>query len=134
MTASPAPIRAAFAETSIQSLTITANGVTVDGVEVTGEFSRPDPAASTSGVYVAAATISRWSIRCSTARITAYGASSPSSVTGLDVGDNLITGYGAGIYVSGGGTTGSIHDNLFQGDGPGSGTGHAERHPQRNRR
>ena len=31
--------------------------------------------------------------------------------------------YGAGAYVSGGGTTGSFHDNLFQGDGPGSGTG-----------
>ena len=39
------------------------------------------------------------------------------SVTGLDVGHNLISGYVIGTYVSGGGASGSIHDNRFQGDG-----------------
>jgi hypothetical protein len=42
------------------------------------------------------------------------------TVTGLDIGDNLITGYSIGIYVSGPTSTGSIHDNLFQGDGGGA--------------
>jgi hypothetical protein len=39
------------------------------------------------------------------------------SVTGLDIGHNRIEGYSIGIYVSGAGTSGSIHDNRFQGDG-----------------
>ncbi|HEU0099131.1 MAG TPA: pre-peptidase C-terminal domain-containing protein [Allosphingosinicella sp.] len=38
-------------------------------------------------------------------------------VTGVDIGRNLIRGYGVGAYVSGGNTTGSIHDNRFQGNG-----------------
>jgi Ca2+-binding RTX toxin-like protein len=46
------------------------------------------------------------------------------SVTGLDVGHNRIQGYSIGIYVSGGNTSGSIHDNRFQGDlGPITGLG-----------
>jgi Ca2+-binding RTX toxin-like protein len=42
------------------------------------------------------------------------------SVTGLDIGRNLIKGYSVGAYVSGGGTSGSIHDNRFQGNGGGA--------------
>ncbi|HEX9963479.1 MAG TPA: pre-peptidase C-terminal domain-containing protein, partial [Allosphingosinicella sp.] len=38
-------------------------------------------------------------------------------VTGVDIGRNLIRGYSIGAYVSGGNTTGSIHDNRFQGNG-----------------
>ena len=44
-------------------------------------------------------------------------------VTGLDVSDNLIEGYAIGAYVSGGDTSGTFNDNLFRGDGAGSGTG-----------
>ena len=41
-------------------------------------------------------------------------------VDGVDIGSNLLKGYDIGIYVSGGDTTGSIHNNRFQGDvGPG---------------
>jgi Ca2+-binding RTX toxin-like protein len=46
------------------------------------------------------------------------------SVSGLDIGRNLFKGYGIGVYVSGGGTAGAIHDNRFQGDlGPATGLG-----------
>ncbi|HEY0130408.1 MAG TPA: hypothetical protein VGB57_03310, partial [Allosphingosinicella sp.] len=38
-------------------------------------------------------------------------------VTGLDIGRNLIRGYSIGAYVAGGNTSGSIHDNRFQGNG-----------------
>jgi len=38
-------------------------------------------------------------------------------VTGVDIGRNLIRGYEIGAYVAGGNTTGSIHDNRFQGNG-----------------
>ncbi|KQM36423.1 calcium-binding protein [Sphingomonas sp. Leaf10] len=41
-------------------------------------------------------------------------------VTGLDIGRSKFAGYGIGAYVSGGGSTGSIHDNLFQGEGGGA--------------
>jgi len=44
-------------------------------------------------------------------------------VAGLDVSGNLIEGYAIGAYVSGGDTSGTFNDNLFQGDGAGSGTG-----------
>ena len=45
-------------------------------------------------------------------------------VTGLDIGRNLLRGYEIGAYVAGGNTTGSIHDNRFQGDGgPATGMG-----------
>jgi hypothetical protein len=47
-----------------------------------------------------------------------------SSVSGLDVGHNLIRGYSIGLYVSGPETSGSIHDNRFQGaGGPQTGLG-----------
>ncbi|HYD36151.1 MAG TPA: M10 family metallopeptidase C-terminal domain-containing protein, partial [Allosphingosinicella sp.] len=45
-------------------------------------------------------------------------------VEDVDVHHNLIQGYSIGAYVSGGNTTGSIHDNRFQGDGgPATGLG-----------
>ncbi|HEX8308279.1 MAG TPA: M10 family metallopeptidase C-terminal domain-containing protein [Allosphingosinicella sp.] len=45
-------------------------------------------------------------------------------VSGVDIGSNLLKGYDIGAYVSGGNTTGSIHDNRFQGDGgPATGMG-----------
>ena len=39
------------------------------------------------------------------------------SVTGLDIGNNLITGYLRGVYLFAGDATGSVHDNRFQGFG-----------------
>src|SRR4029453_10460772 len=45
-------------------------------------------------------------------------------VPGRGGGDNLFPGYVIGLYISGGGSTGSVHDNLFQGDGgPSTGMG-----------
>ena len=45
-------------------------------------------------------------------------------MTGLDVGHNLFSGYVIGAYISGGGSTGWVHDNRFQGDGgPATGLG-----------
>src|SRR6185503_3615712 len=38
-------------------------------------------------------------------------------VTGLDIGNNLFETYSIGMYIATGGTTGSVHDNRFQGDG-----------------
>ena len=38
-------------------------------------------------------------------------------VANLDVTDNLLVGYGIGIYISGGESTGTVHSNLFQGGG-----------------
>ena len=108
-----------FAETAIRSLVITANGVTVDGVSVTGSITYPG-SAFPSGVYVIGNGFSLINSVLdgpdSAVAIVTQG------VTGLDVANNLVVHYGAGAYVSGN-STGSFHDNLFQGDGAGSGTG-----------
>ena len=108
-----------FPETEIQSLVITANGVTVDGVSVTGSITYPG-SAFPSGVYVIGNGFSLINSVLD-GPDSAVGIVTQ-SVTGLDVANNLIVHYGAGAYVSGN-STGSVHDNLFQGDGAGSGTG-----------
>ena len=38
-------------------------------------------------------------------------------MTGLNIATNLIQGYSIGMYITGGATAGSVHDNRFQGDG-----------------
>jgi Ca2+-binding RTX toxin-like protein len=95
-------------------VTISVAGVTIDGVEIVGAAPGPfvgqnygivvemnnftlvnsvlDGLEHTTGIYVG-------------------------MVFNLDVSNNLITGYTAGIAVFSGNTTGSIHDNMFQGDG-----------------
>jgi len=109
-----------FAETAIQSMVITASGVTVDGVSVTGSITFPG-SAFPSGIYVIGNGFTL-------VNSVLDGASSAvgvvtQGVSGLDIGDNLFVGYGLGTYVSGHDTSGTIHGNLFQGDGAGSGTG-----------
>ncbi|MGZ9062039.1 MAG: hypothetical protein ACXW2K_09015, partial [Allosphingosinicella sp.] len=92
-------------------IVINAAGATVDGVKLVGAA---DGSLGTTAVEVKANgfTLSNSILDGSgdTAIITG-------SVTGLDIGRNLIRGYSIGVYVSGGGTTGSIHNNRFQGDG-----------------
>jgi Ca2+-binding RTX toxin-like protein len=113
-----------IAETSIRSLAISANGVTVDGVEVTGTV--------TYGSYLAGIYVSGDDFSLVNSVLDGPDTGPPNTspvailtelVSDLDVGGNLITGYSQGIYVSGGATTGSVHDNIFQGDGSGSGSG-----------
>ncbi len=105
-----------IAETSVKSFTISVDGVTIDGVEVTGSVG-----SGPSGIYVIG---NDFSLQNSVldGSVTAYGILTQVTQN-IDVSHNLFTGYGAGAYVSGGSTTGSFHDNVFRGDGPGSGTG-----------
>jgi serralysin len=97
-------------ETSVKSFTISADDVTIDGVEVTGS-------SNSAGVYVAAGSDNFSLVNSSLNGLTdAYGVLT-GQVEGLDVTDNLLVGYGIGVYVSGGGSTGDIHSNIFQGGG-----------------
>ena len=102
-------------------LDISADGVTIDGVRITGGVTgagAPWP----SGVYLTGDnfTLTNSVLDGDGVATNVNGDNSAiltGQVTGLDVGENLFTGYVIGAYVSGGGSTGSIHDNLFQGDG-----------------
>jgi serralysin len=97
-------------ETSVRSFTISTDDVTIDGVEVTGS-------ANSAGVYVNAGSDNFSLVNSSLDGLTdAYGVLT-GQVEGLDITDNLLVGYGIGIYVSGGGSTGEIHSNIFQGGG-----------------
>ncbi len=107
-------------ETSIDSLTISADGVTVDGVEITGDTAGP---LGTTGVVVANGS-DNFSLVNSVLSGGGDFAIFVGLVAGLDVGDNLIEGYSIGMYIAGGDTEGSVHDNTFQGEvGPISGLG-----------
>src|SRR6185436_19360402 len=108
------------AETIITgNVTIAAAGVTIDGVEVTGAAA---DALGTTGVVVQGGA-NNFSLVNSVLNGTGDLGMIVGLVTGLDVGDNLIEGYSSGIYVAGGSTTGSVHDNSFLGDGQTNGTG-----------
>jgi VCBS repeat-containing protein len=108
------------AETVITgNVTIAADGVTINGVEITGAGAGP---LGTTGVVVDSGSDS-FSLVNSVLHGTGDFAMFVGGVTGLDVGANRIDGYSIGMYIATGGTTGSVHGNLFQGDGAGSGTG-----------
>ena len=109
-----------LAETNIRTLEIISNGVAVHGVRVTGSFAHPNAPGFLGGVYVIGNDFVLQNSILS-GPDTSYGILTQ-SVTGLNIGNNLITGYGAGAYFSGD-STGSFHDNRLQGNGPGSGTG-----------
>jgi len=104
------------AETIVNgSVTITAAGVTIDGVNVTGDTAS---GGFHVGVIVSGNDFSLINSVLSgrdgnfiddTVAVLAGG------VTGLDIGFNLITGYLRGVYLTGATTEGSVHDNLFQG-------------------
>ncbi len=100
-------------ETSVRSFVITASGVTIDGVEVFGSDNISPP--FDSGVYVIGNDFSLVNSRL--AGPDTAVAIVTQVTTGLDVGDNLFTGYAIGMYISSGDSTGSVHDNHFQGAG-----------------
>jgi len=105
-----------IAETNIDGgILVTANGVTIDGVLVSGAITGPNTPPFDSGIYVQGDDFS-YNNSCLVGPDTAAGILTE-QVTGLDVSNNLLQGYAIGIYVSGGGSTGSIDNNLFQGDG-----------------
>jgi Ca2+-binding RTX toxin-like protein len=105
------------AETIIDGqVIVAADGVTIDGVSIVGDGSGP---LGTTGVIVNPGSDS-FSLVNSVLDGTgdfAMFVGGAGGLTGLDVGHNLIEGYSIGIYISGGSTAGSVHDNLFQGDG-----------------
>jgi serralysin len=95
-------------------IVINAAGATIDGVKIVGD------APGSLGHTAVEVLANDFALLNSIIDGTADTAIITGSVTGLDIGNNLITGYSTGIYVSGGSTSGSIHDNLFQGDGGGA--------------
>ena len=107
---------ARIAETIIDGgILVSANGVTIDGVQLTGAITGPFAPPFDSGIYLQGDDFSL--VNSVLDGPDSAAGILTESVTGLDVGDNLIQGYAIGIYVSTGSSTGSIHDNLFQGDG-----------------
>jgi len=103
------------AETIIDGqVIINAAGVTIDGVKLIGD------AAGSLGDTAVEVRANNFSLINSILDGDGFVAIITQSVTGLNIGNNLITGYTIGAYVSGGNTTGSIHDNVFQGDGGGA--------------
>jgi Ca2+-binding RTX toxin-like protein len=94
-------------------ITVTAAGVTIDGFEIVGD------APGSLGTTAVEVRGNNFTLTNSLLDGTGNTAIVTWTVTGLDIFDNLIRGYSIGIYVSGGTTSGSIHDNLFQGaEGP----------------
>ncbi len=98
-------------------IVINAAGATIDGVRIVGDA---PGSLYNSGVEVKA---NDFTLTNSVLNGTGDIAIFAGLVTGLDVGRNLIGGYSIGAYVAGGGTSGSIHDNRFQGDGGTAQTG-----------
>ncbi|MDB5693153.1 MAG: serralysin-like metalloprotease protein [Alphaproteobacteria bacterium] len=107
------------AETVIDGqITINAAGATLDGVKLIGA------AAGSLGNTAVEVKADNFSLENSVLNGTGDTAIITGSVAGFDLGHSLIEGYSIGVYVSGGGTTGAIHDNRFQGDvGPTTGLG-----------
>jgi Ca2+-binding RTX toxin-like protein len=105
------------AETVIDGqVVIATTGVTVDGVSIVGD------AASVLGstalvINAGSNNFSLVNSVLSSNSAADFAIFTAAGITGLDIGHNLIEGYSIGAYVSGGTTAGSIHDNLFQGDG-----------------
>ena len=97
-------------------VTISASGVTFDGVTFAG--------APTSGSFDVGVSITGNNAKIvnsvfdhdSSANTNDTFGILTGAVTGLDVSHNLFEGYAIGAYISGPGSTGSVHDNLFQGE------------------
>jgi Ca2+-binding RTX toxin-like protein len=103
------------AETVIDGQVVIASaGVTIDGVSIVGD------AAGVLGSTALVINANNFSLVNSVLNSNSaadFAIFTAAGITGLDIGHNLIEGYSIGAYVSGGTTAGSIHDNLFQGDG-----------------
>ena len=99
-------------------ITINAAGATIDGFKLVGA------AAGSLGTTAVEVKANGFALLNSVLQGSGDTAVITGSVSGLDIGRNLFKGYGIGVYVSGGGTAGAIHDNRFQGDlGPATGLG-----------
>jgi len=99
-------------------ITINAAGATIDGFKLVGA------AAGSLGTTAVEVKADGFALLNSVLQGSGDTAVITGSVSGLDIGRNLFKGYSIGVYVSGGGTAGSIHDNRFQGDlGPATGLG-----------
>lgn len=94
---------------------VTAAGVTFDGVQFSGA-GKPGGYRFDSGLTAQANGLT---VTNSLFDGAGEAAIQTTQVTGLDIGRSKFAGYDIGVYVSGGGSTGSIHDNLFQGEGGG---------------
>ena len=105
-----------IAETVIDGgILVTANGVTIDGVQIIGAITGPGTPPFDSGLYLEGDDFTL--VNSVLDGPDSAAGILTEQVTGLDVSNNLLQGYAIGIYVSGGGSTGSIDNNLFQGDG-----------------
>ncbi len=93
-------------------VSVTADGVTIDGVTMAGAFV-PGGSPFSVGLYVTGNGLTVTNAVFTSA--TGDAAILTGSVTGLDIGQSLLTGYAIGAYISGPNSTGAIHDNLFQG-------------------
>lgn len=97
------------------SISVTANGVTIDGITVSGEFS-PGGAPWPVAVYVTGNDLTITNTVFSTDSGTVVAAILTGQMTGLDVSSSLFEGYPIGAYISGANSIAAIHDNLFQGE------------------
>ncbi len=107
------------AESNLAGLiTVTASGVTFDGVQFSGEVT-PAGVPWPVGVYVTGNDVAIVNSLFDTAVDTPVGVDTvgltTGPVTGLEVSDSLFSGYAIGAYVAGGSSTGNFHDNVFQG-------------------
>ncbi|HEX8468128.1 MAG TPA: Ig-like domain-containing protein, partial [Allosphingosinicella sp.] len=92
---------------------VTAAGVTIDGFKIVGDIAQDG---FEQGIAVRANdfTLVNSVLEGDIAENPAY-AILTGTVTGLDINNNLFSGYSSGIYVSGGGSEGSISENYFDG-------------------
>jgi Ca2+-binding RTX toxin-like protein len=101
-------------------MVISADGVTIDGIKAVGRGLSP-----LGGHSAIAVLADNFTLKNSVFNGMGNAAvHTDANVAALDISHNLFEGYGTGVYVRGGGTTGSIHDNRFQGTpGPFGGMG-----------
>jgi Ca2+-binding RTX toxin-like protein len=95
------------------AITISAAGVTVDGVEITGSsnFGGALTGAET-GVWIIGIDASIQNTLFEGGGTGNIGLTAGAGATALDVGDNAFTGYATGMYIVAS-ATGSVHDNAF---------------------
>ncbi|HET9640380.1 MAG TPA: M10 family metallopeptidase C-terminal domain-containing protein [Allosphingosinicella sp.] len=92
-------------------IVINAAGASIDGFKLVGA------APGSLGDTAVEVKADNFSLSNSVLDGSGYVAIITSSVGTVDIGHNRIEGYSIGVYVGGGNTAGSIHDNRFQGDG-----------------
>jgi serralysin len=94
-------------------IAINAAGVTLDGVKIVGDA--PGPFVGQN--YAVVVEANNFTLTNSVLSGADAGAVYAGQVFDLDISNNSVTGYSSGVTVYSGNATGSIHDNLFQGDG-----------------